>query len=521
MIGKRRALETIRTLRRLEPAGIRRHNLLAGASVACLLIPQSMAYAELAGLPARHGLLAAALAPLAAAALGSSPYLQTGPVALTALLTLGAVLPLAEPGSAEYVGLVALLALVVGIAMAVIGLLKLGWISYLMSRPVVAGFTSAAALLIIATQIPYALGVSAPEGSGLLVSAIWAIENPDAWEPTASLLTGITIALVLGGRRLHPLLPGVIFAAGIGIAYSTVAGYEGQVVGEVPSGLPALSLALPWASLGDLVVPGVVIAVVGFAEAASVSRIFATASRERWDADREFLGQGAANLAAAIGGGFPVGGSFSRSAINRLAGATSRWSGLVTGVLVLAFLPFAGILSELPRAVLAGVVIAAVLNLVRLGELARVATASKPQAIVGWSTFVATLLLAPRVDQAVMLGIAAAAAVHFWVELSPGLGAESRSDGLHLAPRGVLWFGSAQALVDRLRARLTEEPSHDRVVVHLDGLGYIDYTGALALKELAEQLEVAGVEVVFDNAPDHSAQLLRAVGVGTEAASAG
>ena len=505
----------------LQVTGIRSHNLLAGTSVACLLIPQSMAYAELAGVPAELGLFAAALAPIAASALGSSPYLQTGPVALTALLTLGAVVPLAEPGSVEYVGIVVLLALVVGIVQAVIGLLRLGWISYLMSRPVVTGFTSAAALVIIATQLPAALGATPPEGSNIIAGAVWVVTDFDSWDSPTVLITAATIGLVFGGRRLHPLMPGVLLAAGFGLAFSVLAGYEGEVVGDIPGGLPAFSLALPWSSLPDLIVPGVVIAVVGFAEASSVSRIFATASRERWDANREFFGQGVANLASAVGGSFPVGGSFSRSAINRLAGATSRWSGVVTGVAVLVFLPFAGVLSQLPRAVLAGVVIAAVFNLVKLGALARMAAASRPQALVGWATFFATLVLAPRVDQAMMLGIAASAVVHFWLELSPGLGAQSRSDGLHLEPRGVLWFGSAQALVDRLQARLAEEGSVRRVVVHLGGLGYIDITGALALMELAEQLKVAGVEVEFRDTPGHAEQLFSAVGLETRPGSGG
>ena len=500
--------------RLLHPPRIQHHNLLAGVSVACLLIPQSMAYAELAGLPARHGLYAGAIAPMLAAAFGSSPYLQTGPVALTALLTLGTILPLSVAGSPEYIGLAALLAIVVGVARLVLGLARLGWLSYLMSRPVVTGFTSAAAVVIIATQVPAALGSAAPD-AGILRRALWAVTHPSSWELASCGLTALTIALVLGGRRIHPLLPGVIVAAGIGIAYSTLAGYGGDVVGDVPSGLFSVSLALPWSSLPSLIVPGVVIAIVGFAESASISRVFATASRQRWDPDQEFVGQGMANLASAVVGGYPVDGSFSRSAINRLAGATSRWSGFVTGVTVLVFLPFAGVVSHLPKAVLAGVVIAAVLNLVRVGELASVAVASRPQALVGWATFVATLLLAPRVDQAVMLGIAASAVVHFWGELKTGLVTSRRDDGLHLEPRGVLWFGSAQAMVDRLRARLASEPDADRVVVHLGKLGHIDLTGALALKEMSEQMRVAGVEVVFKDVPSHARRLFKVVGAGT------
>jgi SulP family sulfate permease len=155
----------------------------------------------------------------------------------------------------------------------------------------------------------------------------------------------------------------------------------------------------------------VVIALVGFAEAASISRVFATEERQRWSADREFISQGLANVAGAVAGAFPVGGSFSRSSLNRLAGARTRWSGLVTGIVVLAFLPFADVLETLPRAVLGGVVIAAVLGLIQPRKLFGLARASTGDGVVALGTFAATLAMAPRVDRAVLVGIMLALAV--------------------------------------------------------------------------------------------------------------
>ncbi|MEE2900396.1 MAG: SulP family inorganic anion transporter, partial [Gemmatimonadota bacterium] len=333
-------------------------DVVAGLSVALVLIPQSIAYAELAGLPSHRGLYAAAVAPIAAAFFASSPYLQTGPVALTALLTLGALVPMAEVGSAEYVGLAALLALVVGVVRILVGLSKSGWLSYLLSRPMLSGFTSAAAVLIVSSQLPGALGSAAPEG-GVLARAAWSLMHPASWEATAVGLTTVTVALVLGARWLNRRIPGVLLATVVGFVFSIAAGYTGSTVGDIPVGMPAFTLELPWSRLPALLVPGVVIALVGFAEAASISRIFASEDRERWDPDREFRASGAANVAAGLAGGFPVGGSFSRSTLNRLSNATSRWSGLVTGLGVLVFLPFAGVLAPLPTAVLAGIVIAA------------------------------------------------------------------------------------------------------------------------------------------------------------------
>ncbi|MBL77695.1 MAG: hypothetical protein CL459_01815 [Acidimicrobiaceae bacterium] len=385
-------------------------DLLAGLSVALVLIPQSIAYAELAGLPPHIGLFASTLPLVMAALCASSPYLQTGPVAMTSLLTLGALSGLAEAGSADYVALATLLALVVGGTRLLLGVLRLGLVTYLMTDPVVTGFTSAAAILIMCSQLPKALGVTAPAG-GVLWRAGWAVVHPGDWGLQAILLMAVTLLLLLRGRRLHRFFPGALVAVVGGIAYAEATGYDGPMVGDIPSGLPSLGLDLPWDRLGDVVLAGIVIALVGFAEAASISRVFAAEERQSWSADREFVSQGLANVAGAVAGGLPVGGSFSRSSLNRLAGAQTRWSGLVTGVVVLAFLPFVGALEKLPWAVLGGVVIAAVLGLVQPRKLVGLARQSLGDGIVALGTFAATLLLAPHVDRAVMVGVGLALAV--------------------------------------------------------------------------------------------------------------
>ena len=190
---------------------------MAGLSVALVLIPQSMAYAELAGLPSHIGLFASALPPIFAAFAASSPYLQTGPVALTSLLTFGALAGLAEVGTANYVALAALLALLVGVTRLVLGFLRLGVVTYLMRDPVVTGFTSAAAILILASQLPKAFGVVAPEG-GVLWRAGWSLGHPDRWEAAALAIAVVTALLVLAGRRvIHRLFPGALVAVGGGI----------------------------------------------------------------------------------------------------------------------------------------------------------------------------------------------------------------------------------------------------------------------------------------------------------------
>tara|TARA_B100001250_G_scaffold280327_1_gene242676 strand:- start:949 stop:2199 length:1251 start_codon:yes stop_codon:yes gene_type:complete len=379
-------------------------DLLAGISVALLLIPQSMAYAELAGLPPEIGLFASALPPIFAAFVASSPYLQTGPVALTSLLTLGALNGLADSGTKHYVELAALLALIVGISRLIFGFLRMGKIVYLMNAPVVTGFTSAAVILIIASQIPKTLG-NEIDVNGTLNRAYRSLTDFENWEIESLLISGVTIFLVIAGKYIHKLFPGALFVLVGGSMYSHLSGYKGPVVGEIPTGVPNLGFGLPWGSIDELLLSGIVIALIGFAEPASISRIFASQENQRWSANREFVSQGLANVASAFSGALPVGGSFSRSSLNKLSGAQSKWSGLVTGVVVCLFLPFANILDRLPKATLGAVVVAAVIGLIQPKKLFFSIRNSASEGFITWSTFIATLILSPHVERGVLVGI--------------------------------------------------------------------------------------------------------------------
>ena len=473
---------------------------VAGISVALVLIPQSMAYAEIAGVPPYVGLLAASLPLIVAAPFVSSPYLQTGPVALTSLLTFGALSSLATPGTDEYVALAALLALMVGVIRLGVGVTRLGVIAYLMSQPVLMGFTTGAAIVIISSQLPSALG-STPEGDGLLERAAWSLVHPGSWETAAVLLSLLTAALTLGGRRIHRLFPGVLVAVAIGITYSHLADYSGRVVGDLPARLPTLTLDLPYGDAGTLVVGAVVIALVGFAEPASIARTFAAADRIPWSADREFVSQGVANVASAASGGFPIGGSFSRTSLNRFAGGRTRWSGALTGLVVLVFLPFATVMEGLPRAVLGAIVISVVVGLVQPVELARIWRTSPPQAVVAWTTVVATLAFSPRVERAVVLGVVLSLAVHLWRELRVEIVTATANGVLTVHLKGVLYFFSTPGIEQRIIDLLAEHPDATEVVIDLAGVGRLDYTAANVLASVAADAKAAGLEVSLANVP--------------------
>ena len=478
-------------------------DIIAGLSVAFIVVPQGMAYAELAGLPAYTGLYAAALPPLAAAFAASSRYLQTGPVAMTSLLTFGALAGMAPPGSPEYIGLALLLALLVGAIRLMLGVVHGGAISRFMSHPVVLGFTSGAAILIIGSQVALAFGVVDVPDS-LLERLFTVLTSPAEWEPQAVALSVVTAGLVLGGRKLSPLVPGALAAVLVGLAFGSWGDYSAPVVGAIPEGFPPFSLELPWSRLPSLLVPAAIIAIIGFAEPTAIARTLAARDRERWDPSRELVSQGLANLAAGLSGGFPVGGSFSRSSVAKLAGARTRWNGAVTGLAVLLFTPIAGVLSDLPRAVLGAIVIVAVIPLVRIPEMMRLTRASWGQAAVAWVTLAATLALSPRIDIAVLVGVGLAAIVHIYRESSRFVvRSEFQPPLLRVIPVGVLFYGSADALGDALNTQLAENPQATGVVLSLERLGRIDHSGMVALRDFAREVREAGLTISVERVPRH------------------
>lgn len=485
--------------------------MIAGISVALVLVPQALAYAELAGLPAIHGLYAAAAAPIAAAAIGSSPYLQTGPVALTSLLTLGAIAPLAPTGTTEFAALAALLALLVGVIRIAMGLLRWGALSYLMSVPVVTGFTVAAAILIIAAQIPGLVGVDPGQRGNPLLAAADVLSRPADWSMAALGIGLVAITVVLIGRRISEVFPWMLIVMVAALAAGRLDVIDAPALGPVRGGLPELSLALPWSATPQLIVPALVIAVAGFAEPASIARRYATADRRPWDPDREFVGQGLANLGAAVFGGYPAGGSFSRSALNRQAGARTRWSGAITGLAVLAFLPFANLLSGLPLAVLAGLVIVAAISLIDVSSFREYWQHSRPQFLVALPTFVATLVLAPHVERGLLVGVGLALAVHLWRETRLDVDAWQIGRTLYVLPHGVLYFGSAPAFEAEITRLLAANKDVDVVEIDLHRLGRVDLTGIYALRNTAEAASRGGVEVRFTNVPAHAAGRVRNV----------
>jgi len=307
------------------------------------------------------------------------------------------------------------------------------------------------------------------------------------------------LVAMFGGRRLHRLFPGVLLAVVVGVLVSTGADYSGSRVGDLDGGFLSLTWDFPWSDAGQLMIPAIAIALVGFAEPSSIARTFAAEERQPWDANKEMVSQGVANLAAGVSGAFPVGGSFSRSSLNRLAGATSAWAGAITGLFVLAALPLAPLIEELPRAILGAIVIGAVAQLINVKELVRILRASQAQSLVALGTLLATLVASPRVERGVLVGIGLALMVHLYRELSVTAPSHRSGDTLTVSPTGVLWFASVPQVERLIRLELAAHEEVTHVVIDLSGVGRLDWTASAALARIVADVSSTGARVELVN----------------------
>ena len=496
---------------------------VAGLTVALVLIPQSMAYAQLAGLPAYYGLYASFLPVIVGSLFGSSRQLQTGPVAVVSLMTAAALEPLATINPEGYLVYAAVLAIIVGVFQLSLGLLRLGVLVEFLSHPVVIGFTNAAAIIIAASQLSKLFGVTA-ESSHRFYITIWNVlveASQNTHIPT--LIMGITaLVIIFGLKRYAPKIPGVLTAVIATSLISMIIGYEalgGKVVGNVPAGLP--SIAIPSFDISiaiDLIGTGMVIAVVGYMEAISVAKAIAVQTRQRIDANQGLVGQGLSNIVSGLSGAYPVAGSFSRSAVNMSAGARTGFSAVVTGLIVavsLIFLYLFQYLYHLPQATLAAVIISAVINLVRIKQIKYAWRVHKHDGFIAILTFVLTLVLAPHLEQSIIVGVVLSLGLFMYRTMHPHISELSRhhSDGslrdaqaniLKTCPNisvlrfeGPLFFASAGYFEEKVLERIAAKPDLKFIIIDAEAITEIDATGEDMLHQLSLRLVTLGIEFVF------------------------
>ncbi|WIX02129.1 sulfate permease [Pseudomonas sp. AR5] len=504
---------------------------LAALIVTLMLIPQSLAYAMLAGLPPVSGLYASLLPLLLYAVFGSSRTLAVGPVAVVSLMTAAALQPLFPEGGPAYAGAALLLALMSGLILTLMAFLRLGFIANFLSHPVISGFISASGLLIAIGQVKHLLGISV-SGENLLqlVPALFKALPTTHW-PT--LLIGIlSLAWLWWARaRLRPLLQrmglsaqaaGNLAKAGpvlaIILAILAVKGLQldqtgVKVVGAIPQGLPGLTLPSLDLHLALQLLPAaLLISLVGFVESVSVGQTLAAKQRQRIEPDSELLGLGAANLGAALSGGFPVTGGFARSIVNHDAGAQTPMAGVFTAAgIAFSALLLTPLLHDLPQAVLAATIIVAVLSLVDLGSLKRTWQYSRQDGTAQLATLLGVLLIG--VEAGILIGVGLSLLLFLYRTSRPHVAVVGLVPGsehfrnvqrfdvieapsvLSLRVDESLYFPNARFLEERISELIASRPQVRHLVLMCPGVNLIDASALDSLETIAERLHTAGVQL--------------------------
>ena len=629
-----------------------RADLLAGITVALILVPQSMAYAQLAGLPVVYGLYASFVPVIIASLWGSSSQLHTGPVAMLSLMSAAALIPFATPGSASFIELSIMLALMVGILRLALGVFKLGAIVNMLSSPVIVGFTNAAALIIGLSQLSKIIGVPFPRTNSYLAD-LWRVVEQIPQMHIATLLFAISAWVLISGlRRVSSAIPGVLIVVVLTTLISSIMGYEnevtidvsqihepetaelleryntteqriatliteiaelkrnaealekrdeshdfehaaillssaavaghelkiikkentrrrieihsiiftsalddkeqlmmfsgdaipdnyqlegetwrfdgiknhqivlsagGSVVGVIPEGLPSFQApTIQWGLVLALLPAALVMALIGFMEATSISKAIASSTGERVDASKELVGQGLANIAGSFFGSFTVSGSFSRSAVAAKLGArTGLFAIISAAAVVLVLLFFTPYLYHLPQAVLAVIVMMAVFSLIRIKPLTQAWKVDRVGAVIGIVTFIATLIMAPSIANGILLGVALTVIDYLIRTMKPRAEIVSyKPDGTlggiashNLTPisdqfvpvrfDGSLTFVNVAYFEDIILKALRKFPDAKAIVMIGSGINEMDASGEEKIRELNQRLGELGVKLMF------------------------
>ena len=539
----------LKWIHELKDPTVLRADLVAGLTVALVLIPQSMAYATLAGLPEVYGLYIALVPVFVAALWGSSRQLGTGPVAVVSTMTATTLTPVVilmmpagytpEQYMAMYIPTAMFLTLLVGLFQFTLGALRLGAIVNFLSHPVIVGFTNAAALFIGLTQISKVFGVAMPGGASdhFLTVRIWGVVQNLDQTHISTLMMGIAaFAIMILLKKYFPKYPGVLIAVVATTLTSYLIGFEemgGKVVGSIPEGLPGFTVpAISYDAFSSLIIGAIIIAMVGFMEAISIAKAMAAKTKDRIDPNQELMGQGLGNIAGSFFQSYPSSGSFSRSAVNLNAGAKTGFSSVVTAILVVVTLLFlTPLLYHLPKATLAAVVIMAVFGLINFKSVKHIWQANKHDGVAAMITFIATIASAPKLDHGIMIGAVLAIGLYLYRTMKPRVAILGRySDGTLrdvevnkglptdenitvIRFDGSLYFANVSYFEDAILKAVSDHPDAKYLLVVGDGINQMDASGEEVLHQIVERLGENGMTVVFSGLKKQILDVMRATGL--------
>lgn len=503
---------------------------IAAVIVTIMLIPQSLAYALLAGLPPQVGLYASILPLVAYAIFGTSRAMAVGPVAVISLMTAVAAGKIAAQGTPEYLTVALLLALISGIMLLVMGLFRLGFIANFLSHPVISGFITASGILIAVSQLKHILGIQASGHN--LIEMVKALGSNLTQTNLPTLVIGVVSTLFLFWIRgnLKPLLMklgvsarlatigtkiGPVIAVIVAIAAVAALGLADQgvkIVGDIPKGLPTLSVPeFDYGLWRSLLASSLIIAVIGFVESVSVAQTLAAKRRQRIDPDQELIGLGAANIAGAFSGGYPVTGGFARSAVNFDAGAETPAAGAMTALgIALATLFLTPLLYFLPIATLAATIIVAVLSLVNIPDIREAWTYSKADFAAMMATILLTLTIG--VEAGVLSGVALSIGLFLFRSSRPHFAIVGQvRDTEHFRniarhrvvtnPKVLtiridesLYFANARYMEDAVYDQIFDKAEIEHVILMCSAVNDIDLSALESLEAINERLKAANIK---------------------------
>lgn len=505
-------------------------DMMAGLITAIMLVPQSMAYAMLAGLPPQIGLYAS-IAPLVLYGLfGSSRALAVGPVAIVSIMTASALSAVAAPGSPDYIAAAAILALLNGLVLLLLGLARAGFLINFLSHPVIAGFTTAASIVIGLSQVKHIFGVDIPRGTAIeTIGHLWGALG--ATNMTALMIGGGSIAVLLVMRSLLGTLlertplshfmvqlitksgPLIVVAGGAWItaAYALDGSGGLAIVGNIPEGLPPVTAPLFDPALWQALLPSAaLIGFVGYLESVSVAKALASKRRQKIDANQELRGLGAANIGSAFTGGYPVTGGFSRSMVNFTAGANTPLASILTAALVaLSVALFTPYFYFVPRAVLAAIILVAISSLIDFPSVIRTWRYSKADGFSQLATV--AIVLGVGIEEGIIAGILLSLLLYVWRTSRPHfavVGQMSDSEHYRNIKRHTvrtdpeillvrvdesLYFANAGYLEDQIGKLVADGSEISEVVLICSAVNVIDSSALETLETLVENLRAGGV----------------------------
>ena len=518
-------------------------DLLAGLAVSLLAIPQSLAYAQLAGVPAYYGLYAAFIPSIVGILFGSSAVLSTGPVALTSLLTAASVGHIAAPGSAGFISYVTLLALLSGVFQIGLGMARAGVLLNLLSHPVLMGFINASALVIALSQLPALTGINLPRSDSFMLDLghlLASADNAHAMSVAAGVLAA---AMLYAFKRLAPRLPGVLIMVAVLTLLSYATGFAqhgGQVIGAIPAGMPSISVpAVSWDATIALLPAAFVIALVSFTEAMSSCKVIAVKTRTRWNENQELIGQGMAKVVAAFCNSMPVSGSLSRSALNLASHARTGFSSLfAAGFVFLTLMFFTPLLYHLPKPALAAMILMAVVNLEDPASMRNSWLAHRDDGIAAVLTFVATLAFAPNIQNGILVGILFSLGAFIYRRMAPpivlvgfhedGSLRDAQAYQLPPLPRTIaamrfdaaLFFANASFFEDAVLRLERNNPELKYILVDAHGINMLDASAVEMLRSLLRHLQERGITLVFSGAKRRVLEVVERTGLMKEIGAA-